>query len=210
MEMIKLIVFDLWQTLAYRSIGYSTTSRMLEVTGVGIPKERFLKIFEESLQTRKWKSRQEAYGRLARNMGLSPTKKNVGLLMGIRDRAEDTTKLYPHTIPMLKQLRQQGYRTGLLSNSSIFAVEQIRKRTSLLRYIDYPLFSFDVGVIKPDLRFYREMLRMSRFRPKETIMVGDKEGDDIIPAKRLGMNAILFRDYEHLKRDLAGFGIAIR
>ena len=37
--MIKLIIFDLWQTLAYRDVGYSATSMMLEKTKAGIPKD---------------------------------------------------------------------------------------------------------------------------------------------------------------------------
>lgn len=48
--MIKLIIFDLWQTLAYRNVNYSTTSKMLEKTKITIPKKEFTKVFENSLQ----------------------------------------------------------------------------------------------------------------------------------------------------------------
>ncbi|HLD49006.1 MAG TPA: HAD-IA family hydrolase [archaeon] len=208
--MIKLIIFDLWQTLAYRDVEYSTTSKMLEETGISIPKEKFVKIFEESLQTKKWESKFEAYKSLCKNMGLKTTKDMIKLLMSIRDKAESETKLYSHTIFMLKQLRDQGYKTGLISNSSVFAIEQIKKKTDLLNYIDYPLFSFDVGVIKPNLKFFRAMLNISKCKPKETIMIGDKLNDDVIPPKSLGMSAILFKDYEQLKKELTSFGIFIK
>ena len=134
--MIKLIIFDLWQTLAYRDVEYRTTTKMLEETDVDIPKDKFVKIFEESLQTKKWKSKFEAYKNLCRNMGLETSEQNVNLLIDIRDKAEDETKLYHYTIPMLKQLRKQGYKTGLISNSSVFAVEQIKNKTDLLNYIN--------------------------------------------------------------------------
>jgi len=209
-NMIKLIIFDLWQTLAYRDVEYSTTSMMLEKTKADIPKDKFVKIFEESIQTRKWGSKFEAYENLCKNMGLEATEQNIKLLMNIRDKAEEETKLYPHTIPMLKQLREQGYKTGLISNSSVFAVEQIKRKTNLLEYIDYPLFSFDVGVIKPNLKFFMKMLEIAKCKPKETIMVGDKLNDDVIPPKELGMNSILYTDYETLKKELASFGISIR
>jgi HAD superfamily hydrolase (TIGR01662 family) len=207
--MIKLIIFDLWQTLACRNVGYSTTSKMLEETGVKIPKEKFVKIFEESIQTKKWGSKYEAYKNLCQNMGLETTQENISLLIRIRDKAEAETRLYPHTISMLKQLREKGYKIGLVSNSSVFAIEQIKK-TPLLSYIDYPLFSFDVGTIKPDLEFFKEMLKISKCEPKEVIMVGDKLNDDVLPAKDLGMKAILFKDYEQLKVELATFGISIK
>lgn len=205
--MIKLIIFDLWQTLAYRDVDYSTTSKMLEETKTNIPKDKFVKIFEESLQTKKWKSKFEAYENLCQNMGLETTEHNVKLLMEIRNKAENETKLFPHTISMLQKLKSQGLKTGLISNSSVFAVEQIKTKTNLLNYIDYPLFSFDVGVIKPDSKFFVEMLRISKCKPEETIMIGDKVNDDVIPAKNIGMNAILFKDFEQLKKELTSFSI---
>lgn len=207
---IKLIIFDLWQTLAYRDVEYSTTSEMLNQTGCKIPKDKFVKIFEESLQTRKWDSKFEAYKNLCKNMGLETTEENIALLMQIRDKAEEETKLYFHTLSMLEQLREQGYKTGLISNSSIFAIEQIKKKTQLLDYIDYPLFSFDVEVIKPDLKFFKEMLKIANCKPEETIMIGDKLNDDVLPPNELGMNAILYTDYESLKKDLASFGVVIK
>lgn len=208
--MIKLIIFDLWQTLAYRDVEYSTTSEMLKATGCSIPKEKFVKVFEESIQTRKWNSKKEAYENLCKNMGLEATKENIELLMKIRDKAEEKTRLYAHTIPLLTQLNKQGYKTGLISNSSIFAVEQIKRKTELLRHIDYPLFSFDVGVIKPDIKFFQEMLKLSKCGPEECIMIGDKLKDDVEPPKSIGMNAILFIGYEQLKKELFSFGILIK
>ena len=208
--MIKLIIFDLWQTLVYLDIDYSAISKMLECTGAKIPKEKFLKIFEESVQTEKWDSKFEAYSNLSINMGLKPTKDNINILIKIRDKAEAETKLFPHTIPMLKQLKEQNYRIGLLSNSSVFALNQIKKKTNLLNYIDYPVFSFDVNVIKPNKKIFEEMLRITKCKPKETIMIGDKLNDDIIPSKNLGMNAIMFENYEQLKKEFECFGIFIK
>ena len=207
--MIKTIIFDLWQTLVYRNVNYSTTSRMLEKTGVKISKKKFVKIFEESVQTRKWKSKFEAYKNLCKNMRLETTEQNVNLLMDLRDKAEAQTKLYKHSISILKQLKKQGYKTGLISNTSVFAIKQIKKKTNLLKYIDYPLFSYDAGVIKPNLKFFKKMLKISKCKPEETIMIGDKLNDDVIPPRTIGMNAIHFRNYNQLKKELAYFSIYI-
>jgi HAD superfamily hydrolase (TIGR01549 family) len=183
---------------------------MLKLLNKEISLEEGIKIFESSLQTRKWDSKFEAYKNLCKNMGLETTKSNINLLMQIRDKAEEETKLYSHTLSMLKQLREQGYKIGLISNSSVFAIEQIKAKTNLLDYIDYPLFSFDVGVIKPNLKFFGEMLKISGCKPEETIMIGDKKKDDVLPPRELGMNAILYTDYQQLRKDLAPFGIIIK
>lgn len=207
--MIKLVAFDLWQTLAYRDVGYHASAKMLEETKVNIPKEKFVKIFEESLQTKKWKSKISAYTHFCRNIGLRPREENVSLLMDIRDKAEAKTKLYPYTIPLLKQLKNLGYKTALVSNSSVFAVKQVKKKTKILRFIDYPIFSFEVGVIKPDLRIYKRLLAISGCEPGEVIMVGEKINDDVIPAKQIGIKAILFKTIEQLKKDFEVFGVVV-
>jgi len=205
--LIKLVVFDLWQTLAFRDVNYSTTSRMLEETGAKIPKEKFVKLFESSIQTRKWVSKLDAYKNLCKKMGLETTGKNVKRLMEIRDYAEERTKEFGHSVPLLKQLQRQGLKTGLLSNTSVFALKQVRKKTRILDFIDYPVFSFEVGAIKPDKRMFKEVLKRAKCRPEDALMIGDKPNDDVIPAQKIGMNAILFKDSKQLKKDLAKFSI---
>lgn len=89
-------------------------------------------------------------------MGLETTKENIDLLIEIRDTAEEQTKLFPHVIPMLKKLKEQKIKTGLISNSSIFAIKHIKQKTNLLKFIDIPLFSFDVRTIKQDPLFLKK------------------------------------------------------
>lgn len=205
--MIKLIVFDLWQTLVYRDINYNT-SDMLNLFHPKIPKEKIIKIFESSIQTKKWKSEYKAFENLCRNFKINSNKETVKLLMDLRDYADSKTKVYPHVKPMLRQLKE-NYKIGLLSNSSVFDMKYMQRATHLLKYIDYPLFSFDVGKIKPNKELFRKMLKISKCKPEEAIMIGDKKTDDTVPAKKIGMNAILFKDYEQLKEDLKKFKVCL-
>ncbi len=207
--MIKLVVFDLWRTLAYRDVDYSTTARMLEKTGVKIPKKEFIKVFENAIQTRKWKSKQDAYENLCKEMGLETTKQNVELLMKIRDVAEAKVKLFPHTIPMLEKLREQEYKIGLISNSTQFSIELVKEKTGLLEFVDHALFSYQAGFIKPDLTMFKRILETADCKPGEAVMIGDKLEDDVLPARRLGMHAIHFENIEQLKKSFEEIGIII-
>ena len=119
---IKLIIFDLWRTLAYKkgNENHAPLRKMLKETNTDIPLDKFVKIFENSVQLKKWKSKYEAYENLCKNMGLETNKKNIFLLRNLRDNVESKTKLYAHTIKMLKSLKKKGYKIGLISNSSIF------------------------------------------------------------------------------------------
>jgi len=207
--MIKLIIFDLWKTLGYRDIPYDSDSAMSGLTRGKVSKKEFVKIFENSLQTKKWRSKYRAYTNLCRNMRLPVNDQNVKKLINIRDGAETKIKLFPYTITLLKQLKKLGYQTGLISNSSVFAVEYLKKM-KLLDLIDYPLFSFQVGVIKPDLKIYKKLLIIAKCKPAEAIMIGDKIGDDVIPPRKIGMYATHFTNYLKLKKDFKKFNIFIR
>lgn len=205
---IKLIIFDLWQTLIYRDVKVRASLEMYQKSHVKISYSRFVKLFESSLQTKKWKSKYAAYENFCKNLKLPLTKENVNLFMNIRDKAEKNTKTYPHSIKTLKSLKKQGYKIGLISNSSVFAIPSIKK-SNLLKYIDYPLFSYYVKVIKPNLKFFKKMLKISKCKPEESIMIGDKLEDDVIPPRKIGMNSIHYKNYEKLKKDLKKFNVNI-
>ena len=103
--MIKLIVFDIWKTIAYRDLSESSSKTIRKTIKSQIPYPKFVKIFEKSLQTKKWDSKFDAYANLCKNINLQVTDENVNLLMSMRDDAENKTKEYEYTIPMLKQLK---------------------------------------------------------------------------------------------------------
>lgn len=210
--MIKLIVFDLWHTLIYRATVLAhTTETILKDTKVNMPLDKFRKIFEEVVQTKRWETEMDAYMEFARRIGISPTERNVMKIMSIRDRDESKTKLYNFTIPLLKQLRGQKYKIGLLSNSSVFSIETVRKETNILDYIDYPLFAYEIGVIKPDPLLFVEMQRRAKVKATEMLMIGDSLSDDVIPARELGIKAIHFKgNYEELKEDLKKLDIFVQ
>lgn len=208
--MIKLVIFDLWKTLAYRDVPEDSDKIMLIKTNSLIRPLEFVKIFENSLQTKKWDSKFDAYANLCKNMNLPVTEENVNLLMSIRDEAESKTKEFEHTNSMLRQLKDAWYKIWLISNCSVFALEQIKDKTTILNYIDYPLFSFEAGTIKPDLKIFEKMLEISWCKPEETIMIGDKMWDDVLPPRELGMNSCLYESYEQLKKDLLDYGIVLQ
>ena len=174
-----------------------------------LSKKELVKRFESSIQTKKWKSEYKMFENLAKNIGIGIDEEKVKLLMDLRDHADSKTKLYSYVLPTLRKLKRKGYEIGILSNSSVFDVKYMQEATHLLKFVDYPLFSFEVGKIKPDLGFFKKMLKVSKYKPEEVIMIGDKKEDDVIPAKKVGMNAIHFKNYNQLKRDLKRFGVEI-
>jgi len=207
--MIKLIIFDLWNTLIYKKVNLDTYHKVLKEKKIKISKKKFVSIFEKSIQTKKWRNERQAYKNLCKNLGLKADKEYVGLIMNIRDEREESVNTYSHTIPILKKLKKQGYRTGIISNISFFSVKRVKKNTNFLKYIDYPLFSYIAGTVKPDKKIFRKMLRKARVKPEQALMIGDNYENDVKTPRSLGMKAVLYKNYPQLKKELKKFGIDI-
>lgn len=207
--MIKLIVFDLWNTLIYKKVKLDTYHKLLKEKNVKISKKEFVSIFEKSLQRKKWKSERKAYKKLCKNLGLETSKENLDFIVNFRDGIEEKVKTYSHTSSILRKLKKQGYKIGIVSNISYFSVKRVKKHTNFLKYIDYPLFSYLAGTVKPDKKIFKKMLRKARVNPEQALMIGDNYENDVKTPRSLGMKAILYENYPQLKKELKKLGIDI-
>ncbi len=207
--MAKLVVFDLWKTLAEKSFSTAESIRKEFCPQSTLRHRYFVKLFEEVTQTTKWQSRESMAESTLKKLGSEPSKKNIARFIDIMEEAESNLSVYPHSIQMLKSLKVHGYITGLVSNSNVFSAENIREKSDILRHIDFPVFSFETGTIKPDKRIFKALLEKAGCEPWDAVMVGDKEDDDIIPARELGMKAILYESYGQLKSEFETLGIHI-
>ncbi len=210
--MIKLICFDLWSTLATRTdTKYHFSDTLKKKFNLSIDKEKLISIFEETVQTKYWENELDAHNELAEKLNIPLTKENIFKITAIRDKAENQIKLYDFTIPLLKELQNQKYKTALITNSSIFIYDIIKQETNILDYLDYSLFSFQIGVVKPHPQIYLEMQARTNFENKEILMIGDTYSKDIEAPKKLGWNTIHFTgDYNKLKEDFLKHNIFVK
>ncbi len=77
----------------------------------------------------------------------------------------------------------------------------ILEDAGILRHFDFKEMSGAMEYSKPDIRFFLHILDQIGARPDEAVMVGDRQDNDIVPAKLLGMKAVrwrggLFKDQE--------------
>ena len=99
---------------------------------------------------------------------------------------------------LLKDLKEKGYRIGLISNTGRTPGETMKiilDGYGMLQYFDSMSFSCDVGHIKPGKRIFELTLKDLRASPGSSVHVGDSMLLDIYGAKTAGMRAILFNKY---------------
>ena len=99
---------------------------------------------------------------------------------------------------LLKNLKDKGYRIGLISNTGRTPGETMKiilDGYGMLKYFDSMSFSCDVGHIKPGKRIFELSLKDLHAMPGSAVHVGDSMLLDVYGAKTAGMKAILFNKY---------------
>lgn len=99
----------------------------------------------------------------------------------------------PDAESMLVSLRDQGLRTGLLSNTHWprHFHEHFLERDGLAELIDVRCYTSELTHIKPHPVAFAAVLRALDVAPGAAVFVGDRPFDDIAGAKASGMRAVL-------------------
>lgn len=112
-------------------------------------------------------------------------------------------KSVQRTIQKLKK----NYTLGTLTNITPLH-HKARKTDNPYRYFKIKLISFEQGYRKPNILFYKLILKKTKLKPQEIIFVDDYE-PYLEPAEKLGMKTILFQNNKYLVRDLRKLGVKI-
>jgi len=106
-----------------------------------------------------------------------------------------TVQLMPGAAKVLRALSERNVALGLVSNSQPYTLRELDvacATAGLHRSLflpDLSLFSFELGFSKPDPHIYRTLVaRLARrgIRPEQALVVGDRDDNDIQPARAQG------------------------
>ena len=108
--------------------------------------------------------------------------------------------LFPEVEKTLKRLSDKGILLGTLSDvayamDNVYALEDIR---SIIKYIDYPLTSNDVGYRKPRAEGLKLLAEKMKIDIKEMVFVGDEE-KDMLCADNAGVYSVLINRSNEIK-----------
>jgi 8-oxo-dGTP diphosphatase len=96
--------------------------------------------------------------------------------------------LYNDTKICLKTLSEK-YKIGIIANQTL-GTEKRLENLGILQYINLVIASAEEGVAKPDRRIFEIALNRANCIPEQSVMIGDRIDNDIIPAKAIGMKTI--------------------
>ena len=148
-----------------------------------------------------WKTRRPAVtaGRLSFRQALS----DIAIALGgrtddamlqricddrVRAKARPFAQIDPDVLTTIDRLRRRGIALGVISNCFAEDVAAWPQCAVAARF-DCTLFSFEIGLAKPDPAIYLEATRRLGVSASETWFIGDGQDDELPGAERAGLRS---------------------
>ena len=115
----------------------------------------------------------------------------------VRAKARPFAQFDRDVVTMIDHLRSQSLRLAIISNC--FAEDVVSwPQCAIASRFDCTLFSFEVGLAKPDPAIYLEATRRLGLCASDTWFIGDGQDDELLGAERAGLRS--FKALCFLKR----------
>ena len=170
--MVKWIFFDVGSTLVDETEAYDHRVREM-IAGTSIT-------FKEFDDVRIALARQGLDGNSAaiKHFGLTKTPWH----------SEDEVP-YSDAHSTLAALIDKGYNLGIIANQKHGTAERLDS-WGLRQYFEVIAASAEIGYAKPDKEIFEKALELAKCTAAESVMVGDRLDNDIIPAKAIRMKTV--------------------
>jgi epoxide hydrolase-like predicted phosphatase len=96
------------------------------------------------------------------------------------------------------------YRTAILSNAAEGGRREEERRYRFTSMADVLVYSYEVGIEKPDQRIYEITCERLDVRPSEVVFLDDLEVN-VVAARRLGMRAVFFQSTAQAITDVEAY-----
>ena len=189
--MFKAVIFDMYETLItlFNSRVYKGKQIAEEMN---IPETVFREIWDPSEEDRTLGnlSFEDVIENILRENNIFDQALYDSI---IRNRRECSSEVFSHKhpdiIPMLKALRENGIKTGLITNCYLEEKDAII-RSDLYSLFDAICMSCDIKMKKPDIKVFELCAEKLGFKPQECLYVGDGGSNELEAARAAGMKPI--------------------
>ncbi len=116
------------------------------------------------------------------------------------------TSQNPVMLAWQMRLKERGLLTAILSNMGDSVLANMKREFDWLDRFDVLVWSYQLGMAKPDPAIYLHLLSELGTRPEETLFLDDKLAN-VEAAQALGIRALQFFTVEKLREDLITLGL---
>jgi putative hydrolase of the HAD superfamily len=192
---MRAVVFDFFGTLTPVSPSEAWASNAARLAAVfGVPPGDLVRVLDESFPER-----------ISGALGdVQQTMQAIGDRLGVRltdEQLDDASRtrravqesmfaLRPEALRVIRQLRDHGFRIGLVSDCTS-ELPDAWPGLPLASLVDAPVFSCVERTRKPDPRLFHAVAERLPAEPDACLYVGDGGGHELTGASGIGMRAVL-------------------
>jgi putative hydrolase of the HAD superfamily len=113
-------------------------------------------------------------------------------------------RIEPRLKATLASLKQMGLNLGIVSNTFISAgsLDRHLAQFGILDFFPIRLYSHQFAFRKPDIRIFQTAAQQIGEPPQDVLFVGDRINKDIVPAFKVGMQAVLKEAYTNIGKKI--------
>jgi putative hydrolase of the HAD superfamily len=198
---ISAVIFDLFGTIVDDFAAASAGSNHGEFpAALGLPGDPFMQHWRQLTHRRslgEFQTVEASIEHICNIVGASVTEEQITKAVEIRlELTRRALTPRPNAVTTLVQLRNAGFKIGLLSNCSI-EIPTVWPETGFAGLFDATAFSSRERIKKPDRQIYRIICDRLGAAPEDCLYVADGENFELKAAADFGMHAILLRPNSH-------------
>lgn len=174
---VKAIIFDLDGTL----IDYRYHAETARETMIGELRRLNFDVSSMSSQQPTQMIMADAYAQIERGfseISRESLKERLYRMLDTFDmEAYASSDIKPHSLPVIKGIKEKGYALGLFTNSGSKTVKITLERYQIGRYFDAVVTRDDIDQMKPSGEGLKKILELLNAAPFEAVYVGDSWAD---------------------------------
>lgn len=197
MSMIRGIIFDFGEVICFWKTEGLGEARSL---ALGLPKESIKNIIWDYLDAAHEGTYHDVRDYFERAKPKTPV--GVDMVAEVFDEMEASAFIDQRMIDFIISLKPR-YKVALLSNFPKGIEDYLTARFQIGHLFDVVASSYNMQMKKPSLDAYRYVSDQLALKPEECLFVDDSE-NNVLAAKEVGMQGVVFTDFEDCKAQLEG------
>jgi FMN phosphatase YigB (HAD superfamily) len=148
-------------------------------------------------------------GQVTRREFFATVRDAIGFLGTLEEFGGFFADIFTEIPPMIAlhaELRRRGIPTYIFSNTNDLAIEHIEKNFPFFKNFDGYIYSYQIGVMKPDAKIYEAMENLCSRKGPDIVYLDDRP-ENVAGGAARGWNAFLHETPEKSRQTLMALGI---
>jgi putative hydrolase of the HAD superfamily len=192
----EAVIFDLFGTLVDDFVSSVGQMHQEMAAALGVSYEQFMQSWGQTAKMRiigAFDSVEANIEYVCAAMKIEPASEQITKAVQIRMQTmRRMLRPRPDAITTPSELKNQGYKIGLLSNCSI-EIPLLWQETAFADLFDATIFSSKERLKKPDPRIYYLACDRLGVTPESSVYIADGENHELTTAAKVGLHPVLIR-----------------